>query len=184
LIKLLKKSEPGSAGEKKLIAWCLFLAGFLLILDQATKIIAENRLTLGERIPIIPDFFNLTLITNKGAAWGILHGYAWLLLIIGAVVIGASIFFMRWLTEGWQERYFALFIVLSGVIGNSIDRIWRGEVIDFLDFYIKSWHWPAFNVADSAICVGVTIFFLSVFFRPLKTIQKQNKTKDIIENIS
>ena len=78
----------------------------------------------------------------------------------------AAIYFLRKLCDGYAERYTAILMVISGVIGNSIDRIWRGEVVDFLDFYIKSYHWPAFNIADCAICIGVGLYTLSVIVRP------------------
>ncbi len=166
--KFFKKCELGSRQEKRVITMALILTCLLVILDQASKIMVENFLQLGQRIPIIAGCFNLTFVTNKGAAWGIFHGYGWMLLLIAIVVVVATIVFLQWLTEGWTERYYALFIIVGGVIGNSIDRMWRGEVVDFLDFYAVDWHWPAFNVADSAICVGVAIYFVSVFFRPLK----------------
>ncbi len=168
MIKLFKKCELGSRDEKRVINLALGLGCLLIVLDQITKIAVEHCIRLGERIPVITGCFNLTFITNKGAAWGIFHGYGWLLLIIAVLVVVATIIFMQWLTEGWSERYYALFVIISGVIGNSIDRMWRGEVVDFLDFYAVDWHWPAFNVADSAICVGVAIYFISVFSRPLK----------------
>ena len=159
--RFLKKSNPGSSHEKKVLFNAATLACLLILTDQVSKIAVEHYIARSQRIPVISGFFNLTFITNKGAAWGIMHGYGWLLLTIAIVVIIASFFFMRWLTEGWNERYYALFIIISGVIGNSIDRVWRGEVVDFLDFYALDWHWPAFNIADSAICIGATLIVLS-----------------------
>jgi signal peptidase II len=176
LSRFLKKSNPGSAHEKKVLFNAATLACLLILIDQASKIAVEHYIGRGQRIPVFSGFFNLTFITNKGAAWGIMHGYGWLLLTIAIVVIIASFFFMRWLTEGWNERYYALFIIISGVIGNSIDRVWRNEVVDFLDFYALDWHWPAFNIADSAICVGVALYFISVFLRPLKEASQINTT--------
>jgi len=176
LSRFLKKSNPGSSHEKKVLFNAATLACLLILTDQVSKIAVEHYIARSQRIPVISGFFNLTFITNKGAAWGIMHGYGWLLLTIAIVVIIASFFFMRWLTEGWNERYYALFIIISGVIGNSIDRVWRGEVVDFLDFYALDWHWPAFNIADSAICIGVGLYFLSVFLRPLKETQQMNTT--------
>jgi signal peptidase II len=118
-------------------------------------------------IKIVPGLFNLTHVNNPGAAWGILAGYGWLLLAVSVLVLCGVVFYMRKLTEGWAERYFALGMIASGIIGNSIDRVWRGEVVDFLDFYYDSMgHWPSFNVADSAITAGVAIFIISSFFRP------------------
>jgi signal peptidase II len=179
LINIFAKSQPGSAAERKIIAWGAAIAAVLLVVDQITKILVERNFALGEHIQIIPGFFDLTYVTNKGAAWGILHGYGWLLLAIAIAVILVAVSTMRWLTEGWNERYLALFIVISGIIGNSIDRIWRGEVVDFLDFYVNGWHWPAFNIADSAICVGVCVYFLSTLLRKSDS---KNTAKDKIQS--
>lgn len=143
------------------------IAFFLLVLDQITKVLVEQKMVLGESIEIIKGFFSLTFVTNKGAAWGIFHGYGMVLFAIGIVVTLAAIYFLRKLCDGYAERYTAILMVISGVIGNSIDRIWRGEVVDFLDFYIKSYHWPAFNIADCAICIGVGLYTLSVIMRPV-----------------
>lgn len=174
--RFFKKSNPGSPHEKKVLFNAATLGCLLILIDQVSKIVIEHYLTRGQRIPVIDGFFNITFITNKGAAWGIMPGFGWLLLAIAVAVVFASFYFMRWLTEGWNERYYALFIIISGVIGNSIDRVWRGEVVDFLDFYALDWHWPAFNIADSAICIGVAIYFISVFLRPLKETPQMNPT--------
>ncbi len=156
----------GSLEEKKIIICSLLLAGFLLVLDQITKILTVLYIPEHKLISVIPRFFNLTYLNNPGAAWGMFAGQGKLLLAISAVVFIAVIYFLRSLTEGWPERYFAMFMVLSGIAGNSIDRVWKGQVVDFLDFYIMDYHWPSFNVADSAITVGVTIFIISSLFRP------------------
>lgn len=169
LIKLFAKSVPHSSSERKIITFSVIIAGLLLLLDQITKVLIDSSFKLGESVLVVNNFFSLTYVTNKGAAWGILGGYGWLLLLIAVAVMVATIFFMRWLTEGFNERYLALAMVVSGIIGNSIDRIWRGEVVDFLDLHIANYHWPpVFNVADSAICVGVGIFFLSNIIRASK----------------
>ncbi len=154
--------------EGRVIRLCWVMCGILVALDQATKALAENcaQLVAGKPIVIIPGLFNLVLINNTGAAWGILSGRNMILLIISCAVLALMLFFMKAITEGWPERYFGLFSVLSGIIGNSIDRASRKSVVDFLDFYVTSHHWPAFNVADSAICVGVFILVLSFMLRP------------------
>ena len=121
---------------------------------------------IGKMIPVIPGFFSLTHITNPGAAWGILAGRAWLLLAISIAAFAAIVFFLRHLSENYPERIFALLAVCSGIAGNCTDRIFRGEVVDFLLFYIGRYHWPAFNVADICISCGVFVFVLSSLFRP------------------
>lgn len=161
-----KKLQVRSAGEYRWIVYSSAAAFFLLILDQITKLMVEQRMLLGESIPVIKGFFSLTFVTNKGAAWGMFHGYGIVLFAVGIAVLIATLYFLRKLCDGYRERYMAILIVLSGVAGNSIDRIWRGEVVDFLDCYIKSYHWPAFNVADCAICIGIGVYMLSVIIRP------------------
>lgn len=147
--------------------YCAILAAFLLLLDQLSKQIIVQTYHLHESTPVIPDIFSITYVRNFGAAWGIFSGKIWLLLLIAAVVVAAMIRFYNYLTEGYLEREIALFVIFSGVIGNSIDRIWRGSVVDFFDFHYKNiWSYPVFNVADIAICVGVGLFVLSGFLRP------------------
>ncbi len=160
-----KKVTPRGAEENRLLIFSVGIAFFLLIVDQWTKILVEQRMLLGESIPIIRNFFSLTYVTNQGAAWGMFHGYGMVLFGIGMLVTVLAIRFLRYLCDGYQERYIAVMVVLAGVIGNSIDRLWRGAVVDFLDCYIRNWHWPAFNVADCAICIGIGIYFLSVLLR-------------------
>ena len=175
MIKLFAKSDPHSSSERKIIVFSVIIAGLLLLIDQITKVLIDHNFTLHESVVIVDNFFSFTYVTNEGAAWGILRGYSWLLLTIAVFVMTAIILFMRWLTEGFNERYLALAMIFSGIIGNSIDRIWRGKVVDFLDLHIANYNWPpVFNVADSAICVGVCIFFLSNIFRASK--QKKQET--------
>ena len=157
--------EPHSPAEKRWLGAVSLAAAVVLILDQSTKVLVEKKFELFETIPIIDGFFNLTYVLNYGAAWSILSGKGWLLLLIAAAVIAGVIWKFRYLTEGCSERYLAIFMVLGGVLGNSIDRLWRGAVVDFLDFYVEKWHWPVFNVADIAICCGVGIFILSSLLR-------------------
>jgi len=161
----LNKVSFGSAAERRLLVFSIGVAILLLVLDQWTKILVEQRMLLGESIPVVPGCFSLTYVINRGAAWGMFHGYGAALFIIGAVVLVLAVRFLRYLTEGYRERYLAIMIVLAGVIGNSIDRLWRGAVVDFLDFYWQNRHWPAFNIADCAICCGIGLYFLSVLLR-------------------
>ena len=165
-MKEYRKILHRSSEEYRLIMFSCGIAVFLLILDQLSKLLVEQHMVLGESIPVINGFFSLTYVTNKGAAWGMFHGYGMVLFAVGMVVTLAAVWFLRKLCDGYRERYIAVLMVLSGVIGNSIDRLWRGEVVDFLDCYIKNSHWPAFNVADCAICIGIGIYTVSVLLRP------------------
>lgn len=151
----------------------MILAGFLIVLDQMTKLMVVQYIREHSYIPIISGFFNLTYVNNPGAAWGMLAGKGWILLAISVIVFILVILYLRVLTEGWVERYFAIFVIISGIVGNSIDRVWRRQVVDFLDFSLFGYHWPAFNVADSAITVGIAIFIFSSLRRPQDRISKE-----------
>lgn len=166
MINFKDQLPPGSRTERSWLLAGLIIAGLLVALDQATKMLVVRHFKLGESIPVIDGFFSLTFVTNLGAAWGILAGHGWLLLGISVTVFIFVLLRLRTLTEGWPERYLAMALILSGICGNSVDRLWRKAVIDFLDFFVGTHHWPAFNVADSAITVGVIIYILSVLLRP------------------
>jgi signal peptidase II len=139
----------------------------ILVIDQLTKLIVDRTMPLYQSIPVIDRFFNLTYIRNTGAAFGILAGSAAafrlpFLMIFSLLAIGFIIVMLRRLPERETGLITALTFILGGAIGNLIDRFAYGEVIDFLDFYWANYHWPAFNVADSFITVGVviTIYYL------------------------
>ncbi|MCQ2378425.1 MAG: signal peptidase II [Victivallaceae bacterium] len=156
----------GSRREKRTFALAIFVGGAALLLDGATKIFFERHLHLGERIPVLPGWFDLTLVRNTGAAWSLFAGHgSWLLIV--ALVMAAAIFrYFRALTENCPERYYAVWLILAGIAGNSIDRLWRGAVVDFLSFhYFDAYYYPVFNVADIAICVGTGIYLFSTFCR-------------------
>lgn len=139
----------------------------ILILDQLTKIIVDRSMPLHHTIPIIDGLFNLTYVRNTGAAFGIFagsHEAFRLPFLIGVSVlaIGFICVMLKRLRASEIGLISALAMILGGAIGNLIDRLVYGEVIDFLDFYWAGHHWPAFNVADSCITIGVaiTLYFL------------------------
>lgn len=146
------------------------MAYFIIVLativaDQLTKSLVVDSLRLYESKEIIAGFFNLVYVTNSGAAFSFLADVNspwrhYFFVGIGSVaLIGLSIAY--WKMRKVSSLYcWPLALIAGGAAGNLIDRIRYGAVIDFLDFYIGSWHWPAFNVADSAICVGVGLFLL------------------------
>ena len=158
--------KPLEKKDLKVFLLALLTGLILFGLDQFTKYCVVCKIPFHARIPVIDGFFDLTYITNTGAAWGILAGRMWLLLVISGLVFAGAIAFMKVLTEGWPERYFAIFLVLSGILGNSLDRISRGAVVDFLSFYIGKYAWPSFNVADICICCGAFLYMLSSLLRP------------------
>ena len=132
----------------------------VVLLDQITKYLISSTFTFGEVLEIIPGVFNLTLAHNKGAAFGMFAGFSdgireVVLFATTIIALGVIVYFIRSQTETSRLTKISFMLVISGAIGNIIDRVRLGYVIDFLDFYISSYHWPAFNVADSAICIGV-----------------------------
>lgn len=141
----------------------------VLVLDQATKIWASESLILHQPVPVIPNFFNLTLVHNPGAAFGMFADWStfWRRIALTLVTILAVAIVVRFLwveARGDAASEGALMLILGGASGNLVDRIRFDYVIDFLDFYYGNLHWPAFNIADSAICVGVGILVLRLSF--------------------
>lgn len=141
--------------------------GVILVLDQLTKIIVDRTMPLHHTIPIIEGLFNLTYVRNTGAAFGIFAGSHEafrlpFLIIVSVLAIGFIFIMLKRLHGAETGLISALSLILGGAIGNLIDRIVYGEVIDFLDVYWSDYHWPAFNVADSCITVGVisTLYIL------------------------
>ena len=166
--------EKNSPREKRILLLAIIVSALLLIADQWTKWYFVRNFVLGESVPVISGWLNFTYVQNLGAAWSMFSGQVLLLLIIGiAAGIGIVIFFRK-LAESCPERYFALLMVISGIIGNCFDRAFHGAVIDFIHVhYYNIWHYPVFNVADMAICTGVGIFILSSLFR--KSPEKDKK---------
>ena len=175
---MLLKNErlvPKSRQERMILLYSALLCVFTAVLDQLTKYFVVKYIPMYRRIKVIPGFFDLTFVTNDGAAWNMLSGKFYLLCGISLVVFVLLLVFFRKLADGWKERYFALFLIASGIIGNSYDRLFRGgEVVDFLHCYIGKYAWPTFNVADSCICIGVFLFILSNLFRPENKEKKEN----------
>jgi signal peptidase II len=144
----------------------LVIAIAVALSDQGTKAIVRATFALGESRPVIDGFFNLTYVRNTGAAWGMLGGQNTALTILSIAMLIALIIFRRsFLGSAWEHRV-AFGLMIGGIVGNLLDRIRLGWVTDFFDFYVKNWHWPAFNIADAAICIGVGIYILSAFWVP------------------
>lgn len=135
------------------------LAAGILLLDQITKSLVMRKMLLNDSIPLLP-FFSLTYVRNTGAAFGILPGANAFFIVIMIVVLALLSLSHRKFArrDAWMAT--GLGLLWGGALGNLLDRIRFGSVTDFLDFYWRGWHWPVFNVADSAICVG--IFFLAI----------------------
>ena len=142
----------------------------VLILDQITKYAVMAYLAPYEVIETVPGFFNLVYYRNPGAAFGILNKAGALGKYILLAISAGALFFIASLVRSSKDRLytFGLSLIAGGAAGNLIDRAREGSVVDFLDFYIGGLHWPAFNVADSAITAGVVCALLS-FFTSAKT---------------
>ena len=152
-----------NAKSKLVLGWLVFI----VVTDQLTKFIVDQTMPLNHSIPVIDNLFSLTYIRNTGAAFGILAGSAAafrlpFLLLFSLLAIGFIFIMLRRLPDRETGLITALSFILGGAVGNLIDRVLYGEVIDFLDFYWSNYHWPAFNLADSFITVGVgiTVYYL------------------------
>ena len=148
------------------------LTAFVICLDQVTKLVVVERFRYGESIPVLPGFFNLTYIRNTGAAFGLLaHADPAFripfFVIVPLVALVAIAFIFRKIPDRDLKLSSALSLVIGGAVGNLIDRVKLSYVVDFLDFHWKyEYHFPAFNVADMAICVGVGILMLDLLMQP------------------
>mgnify|MGYP000986041360 FL=1 len=143
--------------------WSTFII-ILIALDQLTKYLIVKSLEVGESIKVISNFLYITSHRNQGAAWGILQGKMWLFYIVTIVVL--VILFMFFKNEGYgrPDVQLGLSLLIAGSIGNFIDRLFRGEVVDFVDTYIFSYNFPIFNVADAALTIGVIVLIIVILF--------------------
>lgn len=136
------------------------IAAVVILLDQLTKIATLRMLAYGESV-FVTSFFNLVHVYNKGAAFSFLASETgWQRYFFTLLGLAAAAFIVYLLKKHAGQRLlsWALALILGGALGNVIDRLLYGHVVDFLDFHIGTWHWPAFNVADSAICIGAVLF--------------------------
>ena len=146
---------PG--GERKTVTKYVVIG--ILVFDQLTKFIVSKKIPLGESLPIIKNIFHFTYILNRGAAFGIFKNQVYFFVITAIVAIGFILAHLRYRRVGRSR--IALSLILSGALGNLIDRIRLGAVIDFLDFRI----WPVFNIADSAITIGAILLAYTIMFK-------------------
>lgn len=138
----------------------ILLAG--VALDQITKLLVVQQMPLGAQIPVIKGLFNLVHVHNRGAAFGLLSNlspqFAWLFFIATTSLVLLVVMVLWWrLPERDWPAALGYSLIMTGALGNLIDRVRLGEVIDFLDFYLGRHHWPAFNVADSLVCLGAGV---------------------------
>ncbi len=157
----------------------LILGLIVVLLDQLTKLwVRASFIYGGEPQPVIPGFFNLVYVRNEGAAWGMFGGQMPILIILSIAVLILLAVYHRKVLNPTLDHRIALGLMVGGICGNLIDRVRVGWVTDFLDFYVGGYHWPSFNVADSAICIAVGIYLLSSLWHtshPLKNSANESK---------
>ncbi|GGA70993.1 lipoprotein signal peptidase [Neiella marina] len=154
-----------NSNETSGLKW-IWVAVLTFVLDQATKLWVIGAFELYERVAVT-SFFNLTYVRNYGAAFSFLSDAGgwqrWFFTIIAFAVSVMLLYWLRKNDASQRLQNIAFALVLGGALGNVIDRLYHGFVIDFLDFYVGNYHWPAFNVADSAICVGAGLLIWDAF---------------------
>lgn len=147
-----------------------------VVLDQITKLLVVRTLALGEQVPVIDGFFNLVLVYNRGAAFGLFANFSreftWIFFIMTTSLVLGVVAYLWWRLPSDQTlAALGLSLILTGAVGNLIDRIRLGQVVDFLDFHLGQYHWPAFNVADSMVCLGAGLL--------LWFLVKEEKSQDV-----
>ena len=146
-----------------------FVSGVLIVMDQYTKLMVSLHIPLNYSVKVVEDFFNLTHIRNSGVAFGLFASQqseykALMFITISTIAIIAILLIFHQTPKEKKMVQTGLILIFSGAIGNLIDRILHGEVIDFVDFFINRHHFPAFNIADSCITVGVIMMVIDLFF--------------------
>ena len=138
------------------------LAALVAVFDLLTKLWVQNVFSYGEQVPVLP-FFNLVYVRNTGTSFSMFSAASPAIItgVACLITVGICYFLIK---EKSVFTKVCLALILGGAVGNIIDRICFGAVTDFMDFYIGQWHWPAFNVADSAICIGVLLLLYQAFF--------------------
>lgn len=143
---------------------------FLLIADQITKAVIARNIVLNSSKEVIPGFFHLVHIRNKGAIFGFFsqtgNRYVFLVLTLASLTaLGLVVYYFFKAPHSERLLRVSLSLIMAGALGNFIDRIFKGYVIDFLDVSVKGWHWPSFNVADSCISIGAVLLIFIFLFR-------------------
>lgn len=166
--------ENGEVVLQKKIFLFLAIAGVVILLDQLTKGWIIATLRIHEGFPVVDGFFNIVHVRNPGAAFGFMAGAspAFRSVFFIAITLVAILLILHYLWRTFRQTaeekmslVFSLSLILAGAVGNLIDRIRFGEVVDFLDLYVGTTHWPAFNVADASISIGATVLVIALFSR-------------------
>ncbi|ALC92836.1 peptidase A8 [Bacillus sp. FJAT-18017] len=154
------------------------IAAFIILLDQITKWLIVKYMNIGDSIPVINDFLYITSHRNKGAAWGILQGQMWLFYVITVIVIIGIVYYIQKETKGKTLLGVSLGFMLGGAIGNFIDRVHRQEVVDFIHTFIFNYNFPVFNIADSALVIGVFLLMIQMIKEEREMKKEKSYGKD------
>jgi len=150
----------------------------VVVLDRLSKILVQSNMSLGESIPVIPHFFHLTYILNSGAAFGMLSGKRWFFIISSILVLGVIIYIQRELPSKNRLMRFCMGLIGGGALGNLLDRLFVGKVIDFLDFKVWSY---IFNIADAALVVGAIL--LAFLILRQDSLTKRDSEKEAVKQL-
>lgn len=151
------------------------IALLVILIDQWTKWLIVKTMNLGESIEVIDQFFYITSHRNTGAAWGILEGQMGFFYVITVAVIIFIIYYMQKYARNSYLLGISLGLILGGAIGNFIDRVFRKEVVDFINTFIFSYDFPVFNIADSALVIGVALLMIQLFIEERQLKEKKNE---------
>jgi signal peptidase II len=148
--------------------WYLLITAFVLVFDQLTKYWISMKLREGDEVDVIRGFFKISYTENPGIAFGMLNNgdFKWMLVAISVAAILVVVYYMMRTPAGSGLLLWSLALLAAGISGNLVDRIRMGRVIDFLEFYYRDYHWPVFNVADTAITVGAAVMAIELFLAP------------------
>lgn len=160
--------ESAASPSRRKYFWLLLTLVLGLFLDQGSKFLISRALAPGQVVEVIPDYFNLVHVYNRGAAFGLLSGLApgvaQYFFVITTLLALIFLLYLHWRTPTSHPLFlWGYQLLLAGAAGNLTDRIRLGEVLDFLDFYVGRYHWPAFNVADSLITIGAGLLILALW---------------------
>jgi signal peptidase II len=150
----------------------LILSGIIALIDQLIKLVVVNLLS-NDSIIVIKDFLNLTYVENEGAAWGVFSGNRWALVVISILAFYAIIKYFLLDVKVTKLEFVSYGLLLGGMVGNMIDRIFRGYVVDYVETIFGTYHFPVFNLADSAIVIGTTLIIIHLIRNSI--IQRRTK---------
>ncbi|HZX11394.1 MAG TPA: signal peptidase II [Acidobacteriota bacterium] len=154
---------------KRTFLYLMIIAG-LLIFDQVSKSIINRAVPYGGHITVIKGFFNISHVHNRGAVFGLFNqtGNSFIFYVLTTASLAAFAVVVYFFIKVPSSEFllkFTLSLIIAGALGNSLDRLLRGYVIDFLDFHINNWHWPSFNMADSCITIGAVFMIYLLLFK-------------------